>query len=50
MRFVPQLIATLAMSAFLGAMAAPVNPKTETDMMPSDLQYAGMRVEREGKR
>jgi hypothetical protein len=47
MRFVPQLVATLAMGAILGAMAAPV--KKIDEMLPSDLQYADTRVERDSK-
>lgn len=49
MRFVPQLLATLALGTVLGAIGAPVNPKVDTDMLPSDLAYADAFTYREGQ-
>jgi len=48
MRFVPQLVATLAMGAILGAIAEPVK-KIAADMLPSNLQYADTLVKKDGK-
>jgi hypothetical protein len=50
MRFVAPLVSTLALGTILGVIAAPVLPKVEADMVPSDLQYADTLIEREDKK